>query len=268
MENLAQIRDSYIDDGLSYARAEAKCAQDAMLDLIAKSALATNVTIKGGVLMQHISKDVRRATTDFDFDFVHYPIADASLHKFIDVLNEGSSAFFVRLNGSIEKLRHQDYSGKRIHVVIGDEQGNSIKTKLDIGVHNLLSTELNDFCFDLSKLDESVTLLADSSEQVVAEKLRSLLRIGAASTRYKDVFDIYYLLIVKGVDAKRLDNVLFELVFDDPTMRENNYSDVSNRLKSVFSNRRFISQLPRARNDWLDLSSGKVMSAIISYFSR
>lgn len=69
MEDLARIRGSYINDGMSYAQAEARCAQDAMLDLIAKSTLIDNITIKGGVLMQHVSKDARRATTDFDLDF-------------------------------------------------------------------------------------------------------------------------------------------------------------------------------------------------------
>ena len=40
MEDLAQIRDSYIADGLNYEQAQARTAQDAMLDLIAKSELA------------------------------------------------------------------------------------------------------------------------------------------------------------------------------------------------------------------------------------
>lgn len=51
MNSLADIRDSYIDDGLSYEQAQARAAQDAMLDLIGKSDLTRNVSIKGGVLM-------------------------------------------------------------------------------------------------------------------------------------------------------------------------------------------------------------------------
>ena len=268
MEDLARIRDSYINDGLSYAQAEARCAQDAMLDLIAKSTLVDNITIKGGVLMQHVSKDARRATTDFDLDFVRYPIADTSIKKFIKTLDTGGSAFSVKLTGSIEELKHQDYSGKRIHVIISDSSGNSIESKVDIGVHTLVSPELEDVCFDLSKLDESVTLLADSNEQMVAEKLRSLLRIGAASTRYKDVFDVYYLLVVRGVDSEKLDDALDALVFNDTSMRERSYGDIASRLRSVFSNRRFASQLSRAKNDWLEVSPGKATSTIVKYFSE
>ena len=266
MEDLARIRGSYINDGMSYAQAEARCAQDAMLDLIAKSTLADNITIKGGVLMQHVSKDARRATMDFDLDFVRYPIADASIRKFVDALKAGGSAFSVKLTGNIEELKHQDYSGKRIHVIISDDLGNSIESKVDIGVHTLVSPELEDVCFDLSKLDESVTLLADSNEQMVAEKLRSLLRIGAASTRYKDVFDIYYLLAVKGVDPEKLGDALDALVLNDASMRERSYSDIASRLRSVFSNRRFATQLSRAKNDWLEVSPKKATSAIVKYF--
>lgn len=267
MKELARIRGAYVEEGLSYAQAEAKTAQDVMLDLIAKSSLAENATIKGGVLMQHISKDARRATTDFDLDFVRYPISDASIKKFLFALNEGDSVFSIKLTGKIEELKHQDYSGKRIHVLISDQHGTSIESKVDIGVHSLVSPELEDICFDLSKLDESVTLLADSNEQMAAEKLRSLLRIGAFSTRYKDVFDIYYLLIVKGVDSEKLDDALSALVFNDPSMRERDYDDVASRLKSVFSNRRFATQLPKAKNDWLEISPARVTSAIARYFS-
>lgn len=267
MEGLAQIRDSYIADGLGYEQARARAAQDAMLDLIAKSDLAHNVAIKGGVLMQHISSDMRRATTDFDLDFVRFSIADDSIRKFISTLSSGSSTFSIKTTGKIEQLKHQDYSGKRIHVVISDAQGDSIETKVDIGVHNLVSPDLAEICFDLGRLDDAVTILADSNEQVVAEKLRSLLRIGAASTRYKDVFDIYYLLCVKGVRERELDDAVRSLVIEDPTMRERSYSDIANRLSRVFGDRRFKRELSRAKNNWLEASPDKVTSAITAFFS-
>ena len=95
MNSLADVRDSYIDDGLSYEQAQARAAQDAMLDLIGKSDLARNVSIKGGVLMQHISNDTRRATIDFDLDFVRYSIANDSIERFVDFLDSGSSDFSI-----------------------------------------------------------------------------------------------------------------------------------------------------------------------------
>ncbi|WP_369127268.1 nucleotidyl transferase AbiEii/AbiGii toxin family protein [Treponema berlinense] len=41
--------------------------------------------------------------------------------------------------------------------------------------------------------DEGASLLINSKEQMFTEKLRSLLRFGPVSTRYKDIFDMYFL---------------------------------------------------------------------------
>lgn len=266
MASLNDMRDAYIDDGVDYANAVARAAQEAVLDLIAKSDLSRNVTIKGGVLMQHVSKDARRATTDFDFDFVRYSIGDDSIVRFVKALNAGSSEFSLVITGPIEILKQQNYRGKRIHVRISDTVGGFLETKMDIGVHNLVSPDLEELCFDLSKLDEGVTLLADSNEQVVAEKLRSLLRIGAASTRYKDVFDIYYLLAAKKVRSSEMETALHALILDDKTMRENSVADIYRRLARVLNDRRFKSQLSKAKNDWLQVSPDKVVATILRYF--
>ncbi len=63
--------------------------------------------------------------------------------------------------------------------------------------------------------------MANSKEQVCVEKLRSLMRIGAASTRFKDVCDVYCLLCREGVDADAPDRAMRVLVYDaDPPLGE------------------------------------------------
>ena len=53
---------------------------------------------------------------------------------------------------------------------------------------------IDDFAiFDFDIFDGSVSLLINSPEQIVCEKLKSLLIFGIRSTRYKDIFDFYYL---------------------------------------------------------------------------
>ena len=51
----------------------------------------------------------------------------------------------------------------------------------------------DEYIFDFTLLEGSVSLLINSPEQIVCEKLKSLLKFGIRSTRYKDVFDFYYL---------------------------------------------------------------------------
>ncbi len=77
--------------------------------------------------------------------------------------------------------------------LIEDTEGNQVRSKIDLGVHNRFELEQEEYCFDIAYDDEGASLLINSDEQILAEKLRSLLKFGPFSTRYKDVYDMYYL---------------------------------------------------------------------------
>jgi predicted nucleotidyltransferase component of viral defense system len=100
--DLEAIRQSYISQGLSSLDASARTCQDVILELIAESPLAKNVTIKGGVVMQHLSGTTRRATQDLDFDFIRYSISDESIHEFIRIIRE--SEFMCDSPTTLEQL--------------------------------------------------------------------------------------------------------------------------------------------------------------------
>lgn len=264
--DLRQIRDAYIDDGLDFQNAMARTCRDVVLTLISASSMAEHVTVKGGVVMQQVSGDRRRATRDLDLDFVRYPMTDNGIRSFIRTLCPAGAGVQLEIVGPIEDLKHQDYHGKRVRLRITDSLGTYMETKLDLGAHVSLSLEQQELWFDTALSDEGVALMANSKEQVCAEKLRSLLRIGAASTRFKDVFDVYYLLCCEGVDAEALGNAMHVLVYDATDMREDDPSDVRARLSRVFNDRRFRRNLGNARNNWLGASVEKVIAGILRYF--
>ena len=190
--NLRDEVDKIKKEGYSEANAEAKLCQDIIIKAIAQSSLNRNVTIKGGVVMRSLSKNARRATQDLDLDFIKYSISEESIRLFIAKLNciEG---IHLRMSAPIEELKHQDYKGKRIHIEISDDAGNLLSLKMDIGVHKDLDIEQEEYCFDICFQEEAASVLINSREQMITEKLKSLMRFGTRSTRYKDVFDIYYL---------------------------------------------------------------------------
>jgi predicted nucleotidyltransferase component of viral defense system len=264
--NIDEIRQLYIKEGLNFENANARTAQDLVLSMISTSQMADRVTIKGGVVMQQLSHDNRRATLDIDLDFLRYSISDTSIRHFIKTINTNTSGCFITITGEIEDLKQQDYSGKRAHIRIEDADQHIVHTKLDIGVHKDLTLEQALLCFNFSKLDNAVTLFANSKEQIVAEKLKSLLRIGAASTRYKDVFDIYYLVFEEDLDTTALQTALSSVIFDDKTMRENTIGDIRIRLEAVLSDKRFTSKLKNARNNWLQLPIEKTIEGILDFF--
>ena len=265
--DLRQIRDAYIDDGLDYQNATARTCRDVILSLISASRMASHVTVKGGVVMQQISGDKRRATRDLDLDFVRYPMSVNAIRSFIHTLCPSDADVMLEIVGPIEDLKHQDYHGKRVHLRITDGSGTSMDTKLDLGVHDKLPLEQHVLWFDTALQDEGIALMANSKEQICAEKLRSLMRIGAASTRYKDVFDVYYLLCREGVDEDALNRAMRVLVYDADDMREINSQDAHARLSQVLSDRRFRRNLANTRNNWLGVNIDKAISGILKFFS-
>jgi Domain of unknown function (DUF1814). len=66
--------------------------------------------------------------------------------------------------------------------------------------------------------DEGATLLKNTYEQSFIEKLRSLLKFGANSRRYKDIFDMYYLRIV--VSENKMKELMDILIFSDSFFAE------------------------------------------------
>ena len=216
--------------------------------------------------MHNISKDMRRATRDMDIDFIKYSLEDKSIREFIKELNNTDDSIKIKITGKIEPLHHQDYDGKRVYIQLTDKNKYSISSKLDIGVHKYFDMEQDEYCFDLKIIEESVSLLINSKEQIIVEKLKSLLRFGITSTRYKDIFDFYYLINNENIDKNKLLKYIDILVFKDENMRENTIEDINSRLASILNNSRFQSRINTANNNWLEIPIKDVIDNVLKYF--
>jgi len=261
MANLEKLTSLYVDEGYSELLAEARVCQDIVLKAISESTMNRNVTIKGGVVMRSITGNVRRATRDIDFDFIRYSIDEAAIRDFIEKLNvlEGIT---LQISGEIEELSQQEYRGKRIWVVIKDDTGHSLKTKMDLGVHKNIQIEQDEFCFDVCHDDEGVSLLMNSKEQIFAEKLRALVKFGTFSGRVKDVFDLCYLS--EYVDKERLLRCIHTYILDDSEMFENNMEDIRRRVRKVFSDKNFARSVENSGKDnWLRIKASVAFERIL-----
>ena len=251
-----------IENGYGDANARAKVCQDLIIKAIATSNLNRNVTIKGGVVMRSKTKNVRRATQDIDLDFIRYSLSDETIDAFVKKLNCLEGLTITRF-GRIRELKHQDYHGKRIYVRITDSTGFSIENKVDIGVHNRLEIDQEEYCFDIAYDEEGASLLINTNEQMIAEKLRSLLRLGTLSTRYKDVFDIYYLF--GHANKQKLLRCLSIYIYDDPDMREDDIEEVYKRINMIFKDKTFLSNLKNRDANWLEKDVDTVLKGILEY---
>lgn len=265
MLNIEGMVEKEIENGYVDLNALAKVCQDILLKAIATGSLKRNVTIKGGVVMRSKTGNIRRATQDLDMDFLRYPLTDNAIDEFVAKINCLEGIVIERF-GEIEELKQQEYKGKRIHVRIKDSSGYSIESKIDLGVHSKLNIEQEEFCFDIALDDEGASLLVNSNEQMLVEKLRSLLRFGTFSTRFKDVFDIYYLK--DHVDSKRLFTCLDAYIFSDGGMRENSTFDIYNRIRKIFSDKSYLKRLSSSDKNWTGEDIGAVMAAILAFFEH
>lgn len=263
--NLNTIFNNYLNIGYSSANAISKTCQDVILTKISVSNLNRNVTIKGGVVMMALSKDKRRATQDLDIDFIRYSLEDSAILSFIEKISDRDIK--INVNGPIKKLHHQDYDGKRVNISISDNFGNVFTTKLDIGVHKNIDIEQEELCFDLESILDNVTLLANSKEQICVEKIKSLLKFGITSTRYKDIFDIYYLINKSDFDKRRFSNYLDKLILKNELIEESNITELQNNLKFTLSNKKFKSMVNMAKNNWLELSVDDTINSILDFIS-
>lgn len=258
------FRDRLVAGGYSDDTAYAKIAHDIVLKAVHDSGFHDNLTVKGGVVMSSLTDLARRATMDMDLDFLRYPLANDAIRRFVSGLNRAAPCR-IRVSGKIETLRQQEYKGKRIHLVLTDEVGLSIETKIDIGVHARTDVEQTDRAFKVVTDDNEFSLLVNPNEQIFVEKLKSLLRFGSASTRFKDIFDMYYLSGLVKPDAVR--KLLRAYIFDDAGMRENAISDIVARLGRVFGNKTFMRALSRPANAWLDVPADKATATIVAFIS-
>ena len=262
MVNLKNQIIAYQKEGLSTPLARARVCQDVVLLAISNGMLKRNVTIKGGIVMRSITNNMRRATRDIDLDFIHYPLSEEGINSFISRLNCVDGLIIERF-GKIEELKHQDYHGKRVYLEIKDTFNNAITSKLDIGVHPDYSLEQEEYCFDVCMSDEGVSLLKNTSEQVFAEKLRSLLVWGANSHRYKDIYDMYYLKDV--LDSSLLAKAFDLLIFTDLKIPENSTEDIIERLTEIFDDTEYLETLNESKQRWIDGDIHEITSSLVKF---
>lgn len=258
--NLREEINKLKDEGYSQQNAQARICQDIILEAISKCNLNENVTIKGGVVMRNISNDVRRATVDLDFDFIKKSISDDSIKLFVNQLNTVSDVT-ITIIGKIEELKQQDYKGKRVHISISDGNGLALTSKMDIGVHKDLDITQEEYCFDICFQDDGASLLMNSKEQILVEKLKSILRHDIASTRFKDIFDICYL--ADKVSDEKLKLCIKRYIFEDKTLVANTKADIVSRMERI--NKMFIRNIKTSKKNWLDLSLEEVLKKDLEF---
>ena len=263
--DLKKMMNMYQNDGLTLELAAAKVCQDIVLKAIATGPLSRNVTIKGGVVMRSLTNNIRRSTRDIDLDFIHYSIEDNAIRAFVQELNCIPS-ITIEIIGNIEELKHQDYHGKSITVRITDKNKTSVESKIDIGVHKHLELEQEEYCFDVCMDEAGASLLKNSNEQSLVEKLRALLIFGVNNRRYKDIYDMYY--FKDCINRNKFLQYIDLLIFQDDSMREKAMADIIRRIQSCFQDKTFLKRISTSRQRWIDEDIEIITEGLVKFLEE
>lgn len=126
----------------------------------------------------------------------------------------------------------QDYHGKSIKVRITDNEGTSVESKIDIGVHKHLELEQEEYCFDVCMDDEGASLLKNSREQSVVEKFLQYIKL---------------------------------LIFDDAMIRENTMVDIVRRVENSFKDKHYLKLISTSRQRWFDDEIEVIAKGIVDF---
>lgn len=262
--NIKELVKIKLKEGYSLKDARNLVAEEIVLEKIATSNLAEHVTLKGGIVMYNLTRNNRRVTQDIDFDLIRYSIDKESIILFVNKMNNVDDDFDVSIRGEIEDLHQEDYKGVRVNLLIKDNSHDSLHIKLDIGVHTYFAIEQESVLFSFDSNKDHVSIMVNPPEQIFAEKLISLARLGALSTRYKDIYDFYYLINKCNISHKKVREIL-TLFLSNSHRGPNDISSLQDIVEETLNNDNFVKEASKPTVKWIDVSYEDVKDSIISF---
>ena len=266
MSKIKELINIHLRNNISYRNAQNLAAEEIIIKKIAASGLSEHVTLKGGIVMYNLTKSDRRVTQDIDFDLIRYSIDSESINLFVEKMNRINDGLEVSITGTPEDLHQEDYRGVRVKLLINDGV-EKLKIKLDIGVHTYSAIEQNRIAFDFERNGKSISMKVNPPEQIVAEKLISLARLGVISTRYKDLYDLYYLIQICGVSNKKVSTIL-NMFFANSNKKPNNIVDFQNIIGDTLESENFGKEASNPISKWIDVDYPTIKDTIINFINN
>lgn len=166
---------------------------------LSRSTQINNLIFKGGMLLSKYIP-LGRETVDLDFLAVNLSASVDTIKDAIEsVLNTPLDDGFTFAELEVEQLPepHMNYPGYAVKA-IGALGGTRTTISIDIGIGDVVEMASKDIEFFALKskplFESSVALQVYPLEYIFAEKLETVIYRGAANSRMKDFFDLWFLL--------------------------------------------------------------------------
>ena len=71
-----------------------------------------------------------------------------------------------------------------------------------------------------------------------------------------------------NLNKHKLEEYINKIIFNDSTLKANNFEDIYRILNSLFNNRRFVSNLSNVKVNWLDIPSNEIISCVLEFIKE
>lgn len=178
-----------------------------VLERLEKSMYKNNIILKGGVLLSSIIGEDLRTTKDIDATLKSLPLnIDTIKNIFEEILSIDldDNVHFEIVN--IKDIRLDDeYGGFRINV---KGTFDKIRTNffIEITVGDIITPREIKYKYNSIFENREINIIAYTRETIIAEKFHSIISRNITTTRFKDFYDLYMLIVRKKnmIDYKNL----------------------------------------------------------------
>ena len=194
-----------------------------LLERISLSEYKNQFILKGGMLIAAIVGIDARATMDMDATIRGFRLIEELEEVINEILSipidDGVSMTLSKLENIHDE---SDYPGTRVSInAILDKTKQVVK--IDITTGDRITPQAIEYPFKLLLEDRTISILAYNLETVFAEKLETILSRGITTTRMRDYYDIYILMLLHENDLK--EDVLIE-AFEETSKHRGSYDSI------------------------------------------
>lgn len=218
----AKINQIAKEKGISTQQVQQNYLIEVFLAKLADSKYVNNFIIKGGYLIGGIIGLDLRATMDLDTTIVGFELSPEKLlsiaQEIIEVPTEES--FQLTIAG-VESIREtNNYPGLKLKIAADFERIHELVT-IDVTTGDAITPKEIDFRFKKMFIDDKIEVWSYPVENILAEKLETILSRGIGTTRPRDFYDVF---ILERIRSNQIDyTVLKQAIMNTKKKRQSTF---------------------------------------------
>lgn len=107
----------------------------------------------------------------------------------------------------------------------------------------------------------------NSKEQIFVEKIIPIIKFGSLSTRYKDYYDLYWLIKNGNLNKDRVIKIMNDIIFNIGINNINSIEELINLIENILSNEKYLEKLNDRKNNWIEIDNIELKKELIEYLN-